>query len=96
MNLSHTPSILSLRRPPLPGEVGTLMKELGEGLKALEVKGSPQADQQSQPTWTAGSSETEPPTEECPQAGRRRTYSRCAAQSQCGSPTTAAGAPLKL
>ena len=34
--------------------LGTLMEELGEGLRALEGIGTLQEDQQSQLTWTLG------------------------------------------
>ena len=40
------------------------MEELGKGLKALKGIWTPQKDQESQLTWTPGSSETKPATKE--------------------------------
>jgi hypothetical protein len=44
---------------------------VGEIFKALKVIGTMQEDQQSQLTWTLGSSETEPPTKGHAEAGPR-------------------------
>ena len=41
-------------QPNIGWTLGTLMEELGEGLKALKGIGTPQEDQQSQLTWTLG------------------------------------------
>jgi hypothetical protein len=58
-------------------ELGSLVKELEEGLWDLEVQRlrSPQENQKVQPTWTLGGlQETEPPTKGHTWAGSRPPY----------------------
>jgi hypothetical protein len=66
---------------------------LGKGLRDPKRTGTPQEDQQSQPTWT----ETEPPTKNYTRAGPSHTLyslhicSKCVVWSSCRSPSNWSG-----
>jgi hypothetical protein len=81
--------------PNIRWSSGSLMEELGEGLRDLKRTGTPQEDQQSQLSWTFGGSQRlnhdKPKNEHKLDLCPLHKCSRCTAWSSCGFPKNWSG-----